>query len=599
MTGAPRPKSTRVRGERIAVHALTREGRRNARRALWVLTRLRVRGGIRKQWRRLKRPSGFFFALLGFLAMAAWIGSLILGMGMQRGGDIDPERARLGARLACTLLAGLSIVGAMNHRGLYLPHEEIERLLASPVRRGDLVRYRMRGGLLRALLSSVLLGTLAATRMPVPFFGFVGAVVSISTLPILGQGASLLAGAVERRMHSRFPSKPFRLMTLVASLVIGLLVGGYIVSVFSVGGGFQRRLESWGVAEGLGGVAAQPWVRTLTWAFDPWARVIAADGWSEFLRAGGIVLGIGFLLFEAVARLPIDFRELSLRTSADVAQRLNRQRRLGLGASASKATAQSASWRVPWWLGRGPFGAIAWRKTAGIVRKARGTFVTSAVVLAFLTLMSLILDRSEGKQGPAAALGGAAFLVVLGNVYLCSGLRFDFRDDLDRMEQIKSWPLKPRRIFMATLLPEVFFVNLLLTVAILVRSLAFGSWSPWILLLLGIQPAMTFAWVALDNAVFLMAPVRYLPGQEGALQHSGRALVMMFVRMLALAAVLAVVALGALPGILGHHFGGWALDTALALGVTGGVLGLLVCDGVLVRLGGALLTRFDVARDRD
>ena len=47
----------------------------------------------------------------------------------------------------------------------------------------------------------------------------------------------------------------------------------------------------------------------------------------------------------------------------------------------------------------------------------------------------------------------------VGTLYLCAGLRFDFREDLDAMESLKAWPVRPWRVFLATLLPEVVLVS--------------------------------------------------------------------------------------------------------------------------------------------
>ena len=562
-------------------------------RALRRLAVLRLRGGFRKQLRWIRRPAGAAFAIVGLLVMLGWF--VLLTIGFVRGDrePVQPELLIPGAQVGCTLLALMTLAGALNHRGLYLPREEIERLLAAPISRSDLVRYRLLIGCTRAFLGSLILGMVVLGRVPRPLFGFLGAVITTLSLPILGQLASLLAGELERRLQKRLPRRPIRFASLLIGIFVWLLFMGFLISFFTESDGLSRKLEELGLEGGLGAVIAHPWVRAATSALRPWARMITASDLGEFLRWGGLSIAIGAALFELTARLPTDFRELSMQTSADVARRLRRQRG-GLGASSSRIEGKAAGWRVPWLFGRGPFGALAWRKTASIVRKARGTFAASAFVLAILTLASV----SIGGPGAQNTVGSAAFLAVLGTIYLCSGLRFDFRDDLEQMDVIKSWPLGPARVFLATLLPEVLLVSLLIAAAIAARSLIMGSWHPALLAILALQPFLALTWVILDNAVYLYAPVRYQPGQEGALHHSGRTLVMMLLRLVVLAAVGATVMAGFSTFWLLELMPGVSREVALGVGIGLGSMVLVLDDVLLIRAGGSLLRRFDVARDR-
>jgi hypothetical protein len=200
-------------------------------------------------------------------------------------------------------------------------------------------------------------------------------------------------------------------------------------------------------------------------------------------------------------------------------------------------------------------------------------------------------------------LVGAGLLSLVGTLYLCTGLRFDFRQDLEHMELVKSWPLAPSAIFLATILPEVALVSLLLFLGILARAVATGGYHWALFLIVGFQPLATLAWVALDNAVFLYAPVRYTPGQEGALQHMGRSILLMLLRVTLFTVVFFVTAVPiwivigiyqwAHSDLFGFSFEG---SLAAAAGISW--LALCAIDGGLVLLGGRMLRRFDVARDR-
>jgi hypothetical protein len=301
--------------------------------------------------------------------------------------------------------------------------------------------------------------------------------------------------------------------------------------------------------------------------------------------------------YELTARIPVDFRELSLETSANVAERIRRVRRVGGGASAAKLSDRAAGLRVPWFFGRGPAGAVAWRKASGILRKARGTLWVSLGVLALLVLLVVATTRSIDEPG-GRALTGAALVATLGTLYLCGGLRFDFREDLSRMEDIKAWPLSSWRLFLAMLVPQVMLVSGVLLAGIFLQASILRDWHRWILAIVATLPLVVLAWVALDNAAYLFAPVRMVPGSEGGLQNMGRAVAMFFLRIVLLGVVAVAVALVAVPAYFVAYRGvGTSVEAAGAAAFVAGWCALAAVDAALIGVGGMVLKRFDPARD--
>ncbi len=561
--------------------------------ALHLLIRLKIRAGIRQQVRRLRRPAGWIFMLLGLGLMSIWAGGLLFGNRFSHPEPASFEIAYFWTHAGLLLLVVMTIVGSFSHRGLYLPKEEIERCFSSPIARSDLVRYRLVVNLLRSLFAGVLFGAMTARRMPVATYAFVGVMVAMLTLPILGQAAALFLGDAENRIAKLTSRLPMRALSMLLAFVLVAAIA-FLVTSGDTGSG--EALRAW-LPSGLSidAIMELPLVQALFLPLRPWGALITASDAVTFfswLLVCGVLWYAGF---ELTARIPVDFRELSLATSADVAKKLNRARRGALGASGASASKRTLGWNLPWVFGRGGFGAIAWLKLASIVRKARGTLIVSASVVALVTLM-----MTAAFDGPSAAttVVGAAMLAIIGTFYLCAGLRFDFRTDLELMEQIKAWPVRPTLVFLATLLPEVVLVSIALYAGIFVRAAITSAFHPGVYAVLAFQPLVTLAWVALDNAVFLFSPVRYSPGQEGALQHMGRSVVLMLLRIVLLA-VAAVVA--GVPGFLVY----WPLDPSFDGDATALVAGLIVCwfgllgvNALLVLLGGHMLRRFDVARDR-
>ncbi len=550
-------------------------------RPLRKLLLLRVRGGWRKQLARLRTPRGILFAAIGVVLFGSWAASALVPGHVRE--ELSPEELELRIGMVALSFFLLTLAGALRFRGLFLPREEIERLLSAPVSRPELVRYRLCAGGLRGLLGGTLVALLGAARMPVPAFAFLGTLAGLLSLTALHQFAAIAFGALELQSARRLKGLA-RLFSVAGLLGLGVLLGAFFSGAplreFPLVGALLASLED---PQGI--------VARATFVLRPWTRAIVATEFAGFLPWFAFDLAAFALLFEATARLPIDFRELSLDTSASIAARIRRRREVG-GAAAGDASVGRAR-RVPWFFGRGPMGAVAWRKTGSILRKAKSTIGVALMVLTLVLLVARVVSRNE----KIAALG-PILISGFGTFYLCSGLRFDFREELERMEAVKAWPLSSVRIFVSMLLPEAVLVTLLLILVVGAEALLQGELDPATLGCLALLPPFVFGWIALDNALFLCVPMRAVPGQEGVLQNAGRAALLMLVRLVLLsgAAGVGVVAFLLADTLVGALGGTHATAVAAGFGATW--CAVVLEDVLLVWIGGVSLRRFDVARDR-
>ncbi|MBM3976534.1 MAG: hypothetical protein FJ299_06040 [Planctomycetes bacterium] len=560
---------------------------------LRLLARRKFRGWFRKQLRRARTPGGVVLALIGLLVIGAWVAWLLASLVLARGlGSIgaDVSNAARGVGFFAALFA---TINALSMRGLYIPREEIELLFSTPLARADLVRHRLWVSGMRSSIGGLFMGLFIAIEAPVATYAVLAAVFGLWTLAAWSQGIAILAGALERRLLDRLTRVTRWLgVALFAGLVLGLLAwatadeSNWLTAL-------RQRAQAGLPGGRLSGLLELEPLRTLVLPVEPWARLAAAPSLAAGLPWLLLCLALWALAIEVVARLPIDFRELSLETSSNVAERIRRSRRSGGAVSAGKVSPSGALRRVPWFFGRSALGAIAWRKSAGVVRRARGTLFMSLLMILLLSF----LVRGMGGDDERAALVRSIFFAVLGTLYLCNGLRFDFREDLGRMAAMKSWPVGSWGLFCATLLPEWTLVSLLLCGALFVLNLSYGGLSLELAPVFLAVPMLVAYWITVDNIVFLLAPFRTTPGQDGVLQNAGRALLMGLVRML-------VYALFA--GTIGLAFvGTWTLlpllgvdeRSAFALATLAG--GGVGCVGAaaLTWIGGRALARFDVARE--
>ncbi len=550
--------------------------------ALALLESRKRRGFWRRQWRKLRTPKGALLALLGALVFALWMGSVLFGAG-HAAGVMQIDQLTVLARSGLFMLLMLTVSSAFSMRGLYLQASEIESLFSAPIPRAALIRYRLRSALVRSLFGGLFFGWMFSRRAPEPLFAFAGLSSALLTLPLFGQGLSLLLGDAENRLASRLARLPWRTLSflLVAGLVFALVQGGVFRG--------EARPQFGSPEELFAFLAEQRIVVVLGLPFTPWVAAMtaldAAAFWPPFLVCVAIFVGLWF----AVPRIGIDFRELSLDTSADVARRLTRARR-GLAANSGAANSGTRSWRTPWLAGRGPFGAVAWRKAVTIVRKSRASFLVGGLILTGIVGFSILANETDAD----AALRGSLIVAGFGIFYLCLGLRFDFREDLELVGLLRSWPVAPWKLFLATLLPETLLVSGMITVGVLALAVYHGAPDPRLLVVVGSVPFAVLAWTAIDNSTFLFAPVRTGAAHDGALQNAGRAMVLMLLRS---AVLVTCGGLAATPYLVLHY--GLELPEFLAVGV-GVVAGLAILSleiGMLVFLGGQALRRFDAPRD--
>lgn len=226
--------------------------------------------------------------------------------------------------------------------------------------------------------------------------------------------------------------------------------------------------------------------------------------------------------------------------------------------------------------------------------------MTSVFILAMTTIvLSFILRNSRAAETEPAI---TIMITLIGVMYLCNGLRFDFREDLDKMEVLKTCPVPGWQIFVSNLLPQTIFVSLLVYTAHIVRYFIDGTANEWLILIVPSIPLLTFIWAAVDNIVYLFAPVRAVSGQDTMLQNAGRMFIMMIIRMIAIAIFIFLATAPIWIWLILCAVLPWNISESFPItNIVAGLLGLPLAAAeaaFLAMLGGEMVRRFDVAFDR-
>ena len=511
--------------------------------ALRSLLRLRIAASIRALGAKLRTPAGIVAVLAasGFIAMCI----VIRLTGAQTASFVDPAWvARVGPLgLALFWAAQVTIRGGGAELGFTPP--EIDQLFAAPCSTSQLIRYKL------VLLASVWLvtGLLLAPMM------------MLYTRHPLG---GLLAGWL------LFPGLQ------LSSMVVGLLRSGPSRILQRIGG--VLLLSAMVVIAGTGlpqGVAPtsidvldHPVTRAVLSPFALALRLFTADRLVDLVVPAAALVAFNGALVGMVELL--GHKDWLEGAAAGATARASAVARMRSGGVSRIGGVWKVS--VPRLPRLGGVGPVAWRRLLELVRRPVAVLALSGLVV--LAWGSALAIHLLAHADPELTVIAMATFLLWGIVFVPGTLRLDFRDDLDRMDQLLALPVSPLSLVVGQLLPIVALISaaawlVIAGIAVLEPSVA------WICGIAAVvAPALVLLVVSVENAIFLWFPVRMESG-EAALASVGS-------NLLAMAATWAVhlVTLGVAGGVGGAAY-------VLGAGVVGSVaLGIgVIATVVVVSLG--------------
>jgi Putative ABC exporter len=315
--------------------------------------------------------------------------------------------------------------------------------------------------------------------------------------------------------------------------------------------------------------------------FDTFAHTITASA-HDLPQWAIPAFFINMLMLAIVIGLDANY----LETAATVSQQRYERRQRARAGGAARMTDSSASrfqvMQLPRWGGAGP---IAWRQLIGAVRSSRALLIL--LILIGIGGGTFIMKHRGGSFASLEELLGA---VIWMNMVLISMLKFDFRDELDRLDMLRSLPISPIAVAAAELFTPVAVLTAMQATLLIAVTLCFKD--GWKIAL----PAAAFAvpfnvlYVGIENLLFLMFPLRSAGLIAGDMQLFGRQMVIFPCKFLLLLVALTITAaIGTIGYILGNK--SWA-----AFGVVAWVALSLVALSTIPLLARAY-ARFDPSKD--
>jgi hypothetical protein len=464
-------------------------------------------------------------------------------------------------------LMALVMIGAFSPLGLYFRPADVDWLLTAPLTRAALVIYNVALRARTAFLSGLLLSLLRTWRGTGWWQAFTGYTLVFLLLQISGQWLAV----VRAWLALHVPPTGRRVIAIAFVALPVVAVACELRTRRDLG--FPEFFRE-SVTLAVIGAPARPFLAT--------AAAFTAPAWVASAAASLAILAA---LVAHICRLDVPYREAAIRHSERRALRFARMRSGGaFGASASTAR------RVPMFPHLAGAGPVAWRQLQELVRNPRGILLLLSIVGLVSAAAILIPVLRGGDADLTVRMGRTGiFLVTFLPLLMGDNLACDFRRDLDRMGQLKSWPIAPLALAAGQIAPAAAFATAVQVTGVITLAVTTSAITPAVtLLLLGLMPVVSWVALCIDNLLFLWMPYRTVPEDPGDVAFVGRTFATALFKFAVLMGIL-----GAALGI-----GGAALSLTgsrvAAVGVP--LLCLLsACAGGTIAVADAF-RRYDVAR---
>jgi hypothetical protein len=194
-------------------------------------------------------------------------------------------------------------------------------------------------------------------------------------------------------------------------------------------------------------------------------------------------------------------------------------------------------------------------------------------------------DPKQAEPMPYVCMGVIAWMSIV----LSFLIPYDFRGDIDLMEELKALPITPNRLALGQLLTPTLLATVAQLMSMIVVLVGLGGRDYVAWTFLAFLLPVNFLFYAVENLLFLWYPSRIVAGSFDVMAV-GRQVLFMLAKVLGLSIGLG---LAGLVGLLIYFVGGRNLSPALVAAW----LAMVACSMALVPLVGQAFVRLDVSSD--
>ncbi|HRI87111.1 MAG TPA: putative ABC exporter domain-containing protein [Candidatus Hydrogenedentes bacterium] len=458
-------------------------------RALWLLKFLELRGALRRFARQLKRPAGLVLLLVYVCIFApGFLNAYLRGDTF----ELPPEWILRGGPLIIGAMCLLTLLTPGLRFALHFKPAEVDVLFTGPYSRRHLITYKLFGNMSGALFMSLVTFVASLAFMPAKLPVFAGMFLAFLF--------TFLFSALYGMFIQALTSRVRYLGWIVAAIVlasVAFIVFLVLRDVTSMVGGARDPSRV------LSEFFDHHLIKAISFPFMPFAHVMVGGPILDHLFWMGICAIMIVAEYVLIIWLDADYMESAIVRSArhhEALERFKRGQSMSYGAVLRRRRWTLPS--LPYW---GGFGPVAWRQLLGAFHVWARTLLGLAVVCLAGGMIVLQYDVSEDIRDLSlpALMGVSVYLSLL----VTNLFRFDFRSEIDSMDQLKTMPASSFAIAAAELVaPTVTLTAIYLVLAV---GTAIAMQRPEIVgIVLLISPPFAMLLMAIENFVFLTWPAR-------------------------------------------------------------------------------------------
>jgi hypothetical protein len=536
-------------------------------RALWLLIGLQIRAWLRFALRNVSSVRGVLVLLLGLFVFGSMIVSMLFNASM--GNRPNTENLGRFGPLGLLAMCLMNFFLATGERVFSFRPAEVDFLFPGPFTRRQLLMYKVVGIVTATIFQCSFFMLVLHTWGGCLLASYLGLVLLLLFFQFLTLALTMLASTVGARAYSRSR----RAVLLVLLLILGAV-------------GFQVLLSSddpLAALTRLEDSALWQVVRTpLSWFVKAFR---AEQVWPDLVQYGALAALVDLLLVGVLFALDAQYLEASAAASERHYQRMQ-SLRSGQGVLAASSSSGKARFSIPMLPRLGGVGPTVWRQLLMVLRSYVLIFLVFGLGVA--GLIPLLVSSNEGAHSSQIVATTAAMLIgfpiLLTQTVLC-----DFRGDVDRMEVLKSLPIRPAWLAVGQLLTPSLVVAAVQILVAAAGMMILGRFEP-LLAAVGIfaLPA-NFVIFGIENMLYLLFPMRLVATSPGDFQTSGRYMLIFFAKFMCLGPVILATLLAALIMQL--------ITESLVVALAAAWVVILICGVCVVPLVVLAFKRFDVATD--
>ena len=550
--------------------------------ALSLLLRLRRRALVRRMLSGLKTVRGALLLLVTAGLMAAFVLPQLLVPLLS---VVSPEAARANRQmveaampvirtlgpLLLLVFAIFSIATSWGEAAIYFTPAEVDFLFAAPFTRRELLVFKLVKSIQNAVVAGSFFALVGARYAPSLLSSWIGCVLVLLFINSFTLAGTLLTQAVSVRAYTRTRQ------IILAGIVLLIGLGGVQALPYFDPHNFLASAELF--RQSAAG-------RILLAPFEVFPRIMTAESLGELLLWSAIAAGMITGLFAFAVSLDVNYLETAQQVSQRVYERLQRMRQGGGGAISNIRIRGAQRFRIPrlpWLFGLGP---NIWRQWLLLVRRSQGVvFLVLFMIIGGVAI--LMASRQETKHVyllPLMIVGGLVYQSVIIAIQLPAA----FRGDLDRMDWLKSLPIRPAAIVWGEISGVVLLLSLFQGLTLI------GAWGLYrdahevfAAGLVFLVPVNLLVF-GIENLIFLIFPMRTSPTTAGDFQFLGKYLLLTMLKMGTVCVCLGIVAASAVMYVLVPNL--WVV-------LSFSMLLLVAIDALVLYLATLAFQRFDVSMD--